>query len=255
MKTHQYPQGQFVHVKLLCLLGDLLSTKKRFGGFASPITTCYCTLCLSQCQALQKVKLGLPHKREETISAAKNSKTSASADAQDTILKNTGVQWSELNRLNYWDPSQKIALGIMHNWLEGVLQSNWKYQRCSLATSPRKTQKQSQPIQQLCENKQQCHTIHTPTLMDIEDSKESSNEDEKEEDDIMLNVKTWGRISWKIESVLVVLSICLCHTLGCAAKSPFLTSYSTKNTNMGSFSRGGRLCQQEADWILAKSQD
>ncbi|KNZ52617.1 hypothetical protein VP01_34g6 [Puccinia sorghi] len=127
MKTHQYP---------------------RVGGFASPTATRYCTWCLAQCQALQNLELGVTRKREETISAAKNSKTAASADAQDTILKNTGVRWSELNRLNYWDPSQQIALGIMHNWLEGVLQSHWRYRWRFIATAPRTTQKRSRPIQQ-----------------------------------------------------------------------------------------------------------
>ncbi|KNZ56501.1 hypothetical protein VP01_238g8 [Puccinia sorghi] len=58
MKTHQYPWGWSVRVKLLCLLGDLLATKK-VGGFASPTATRYCTWCLAQCQALQNIELSV----------------------------------------------------------------------------------------------------------------------------------------------------------------------------------------------------
>lgn len=137
MKKHQHPQCQWVCVNFLCLLGDLLATIK-VGGFASPTTTSCCTWCLAQYQCLQNLELGVTHKWYKTISAAKNSKSTASANAQDTILKNTSVWWSKLNRLCYWEPSQEIALGIMHNWLEGILQSHWQYRWLLIATVPKK---------------------------------------------------------------------------------------------------------------------
>ncbi|PLW23895.1 hypothetical protein PCANC_18850 [Puccinia coronata f. sp. avenae] len=37
-----------------------------------------------------------------------------------------GTRWSELNRLPYWDPVRNVALGVMHNWYEGVLQHHWR---------------------------------------------------------------------------------------------------------------------------------
>ncbi|MBW0543903.1 hypothetical protein O181_083618 [Austropuccinia psidii MF-1] len=44
------------------------------------------------------------------------------------MVNHTGIRWSELNFLHYWDPVQQIPLGIMHNWFEGILQHHFQYQ-------------------------------------------------------------------------------------------------------------------------------
>ncbi|THU79882.1 hypothetical protein K435DRAFT_696855, partial [Dendrothele bispora CBS 962.96] len=36
--------------------------------------------------------------------------------------KRTGVRWSPLYDLPYWDPVKHLILGYMHNTLEGILQ-------------------------------------------------------------------------------------------------------------------------------------
>jgi hypothetical protein len=33
-----------------------------------------------------------------------------------------GVRWSSLHRLDYRDPVNHTVLGMMHNWIEGILQ-------------------------------------------------------------------------------------------------------------------------------------
>ena len=35
--------------------------------------------------------------------------------------QSTGVRWTPLHRLPYWDPVKHVLLGYMHNWQEGVL--------------------------------------------------------------------------------------------------------------------------------------
>lgn len=45
---------------------------------------------------------------------------------QDNHLRNTGVRWSELNQLPYHNIVEHIPLGMMHNWLEGVLQHHFR---------------------------------------------------------------------------------------------------------------------------------
>jgi len=42
--------------------------------------------------------------------------------AKTAMTKETGVQWTPLHDLSYWDPVQYIILGFMHNFLEGILQ-------------------------------------------------------------------------------------------------------------------------------------
>ncbi|EIN06944.1 hypothetical protein PUNSTDRAFT_39432, partial [Punctularia strigosozonata HHB-11173 SS5] len=39
---------------------------------------------------------------------------------QETIFKRTGVRWSELWRLPYWDPTQQLVVDSMHCLLEGL---------------------------------------------------------------------------------------------------------------------------------------
>ncbi|OAV92204.1 hypothetical protein PTTG_27698 [Puccinia triticina 1-1 BBBD Race 1] len=74
------------------------------------------------------LQLSARREKAETIHSASNSKNAKSETAQEEILKKTGVRWSELNRLVYWDPSRHLVLGVMHNWLEGILQGHWRFQ-------------------------------------------------------------------------------------------------------------------------------
>jgi hypothetical protein len=39
----------------------------------------------------------------------------SSKTERDRIFKNTGVRWSELLRLSYWDPTRFIVVDAMHN--------------------------------------------------------------------------------------------------------------------------------------------
>jgi hypothetical protein len=108
------------------LIGDLPATKK-VAGFAAPTATCFCTWCHAKKSMIDDLQIAPPRWKGETLRAAQKSRDANSANAQDKILKDTGVRWSELNCLSYWNPSKHVVLGIMHNWLEGVLQTHWQY--------------------------------------------------------------------------------------------------------------------------------
>ncbi|POV94441.1 hypothetical protein PSHT_16221 [Puccinia striiformis] len=118
--------GRFVQVKLLCVYGDILATKKVVG-YASHSATKFCSFCHAKQCDIHLLQLAKRRKKDKTISAAKDSKKADSVSAQEKILANTGVRWSELNRLTYWDPSRHVVLGVMHNWLEGILQGHFRY--------------------------------------------------------------------------------------------------------------------------------
>ncbi|KNZ57280.1 hypothetical protein VP01_2196g9 [Puccinia sorghi] len=87
--THQFPAG--------CLV-------QMVAGYTSHLETKFCSFCQA--------------------SPVEKSRTATAASIQDNILKQTGLRWLELNRLAYWDPIRHVVLGIMHNWLEGILQDN-----------------------------------------------------------------------------------------------------------------------------------
>ncbi|KAI7952924.1 hypothetical protein MJO29_008555 [Puccinia striiformis f. sp. tritici] len=99
--------GRFVQVKLLCVSGDILATKKVVG-YASHSATKFCSICHAQQCDIHLLQLAKRRKKDKTISAAKDSKKADSVSAQEKILANTGVR-------------------VMHNWLEGILQGHFCY--------------------------------------------------------------------------------------------------------------------------------
>jgi hypothetical protein len=74
----------------MCLLGDLLATKK-VAGFAAPTATSFCSWCHAKCQSLQTLQIAESRTKNETIQASKEFKDAPSENAQKNMLKETGV--------------------------------------------------------------------------------------------------------------------------------------------------------------------
>lgn len=51
-------------------------------------------------------------------------KNAPNQSAQDKILKEYGVRWSELLRLRYWDPTKFVVIDGMHNLFLGLVQNH-----------------------------------------------------------------------------------------------------------------------------------
>ncbi|KAH9471668.1 hypothetical protein Pst134EA_033299 [Puccinia striiformis f. sp. tritici] len=189
IKTHQHPRGRMVKVRLLCLIGDLPATKK-VAGFASSSATCYCTWCHAKHDQIDTLKIAAIRRQGETKRTSRKSRDAASENAQTKILKQTGVRWSELNRLTYWNPTKHVVLGIMHNWLEGILQGHWRYRWKFRTAPPSKSSKKrcrqadrSDPPT----NKRRRITMDTMVLSATEASATSDGDDEDEDEDILLD--------------------------------------------------------------------
>ncbi|MBW0585566.1 hypothetical protein O181_125281 [Austropuccinia psidii MF-1] len=125
IQTPHYPKGRKVVVHLGCLIGDLLANYKVLG-FASHSDTRFCSWCEFPKAKIQQLKLAkLQQKRivKDYSIAFKG----LNNDSECTrMVRRTGIRWSELNHLDYWDPVQQIPLGIMHNWFEGILQHHFR---------------------------------------------------------------------------------------------------------------------------------
>lgn len=120
MRTSQYPEGRLVRVKLPMILGDSVGMHK-VAGFASHAATLFCSWCWTTSHNLEKMKIGTLRTKAEVLDAAYRSKNAITLSRKDDILKDTGIRWSEFNRLNYRDPVKHLPLGMMQNWFEGVL--------------------------------------------------------------------------------------------------------------------------------------
>ncbi|MBW0560506.1 hypothetical protein O181_100221 [Austropuccinia psidii MF-1] len=126
VSTHKNPQGQIVYAQLLPLIGDLVAIHKVVG-FGSHSANQFCSWCKSELTDLQSLKMGEQRVGVEVLKVAQALKDAKNLSAQEQICRMSGVQWSELNRINYQVPNMHISLGVMHNWLEGVLAEHFHH--------------------------------------------------------------------------------------------------------------------------------
>ncbi|MBW0473782.1 hypothetical protein O181_013497 [Austropuccinia psidii MF-1] len=118
--TFLYPDGKYIYLQLLPLIGDLVAVHKA-SGVASHSANHFCPWCTAQLPDLQLMRQGEMRNGLDILKAAKDWKYLKTLSEQNEFRKKTGVRWSELNNLPYWNPNMHLALGILHNWLEGVL--------------------------------------------------------------------------------------------------------------------------------------
>lgn len=117
------PEGAYVQVKIAPLIADS-PARAEVGGFLSHAANLLCSFCLCTKDDLENLDLesweprsGIQVRSEGE--AWRSMETKAARLAQE---QKTGVRWSSLYLLPYWDPVNHVVLGFMHNWLEGVLQ-------------------------------------------------------------------------------------------------------------------------------------
>ncbi|MBW0590785.1 hypothetical protein O181_130500, partial [Austropuccinia psidii MF-1] len=124
--TSKHPKGRKVVIKLVNLIGDIVANHK-VAGFKSHAARKFCSWCEVEDHERGNLELGRLRSGREVVKLAVKWKELASSSLRDQLAKKTGVRWSELNGLSYWDPVVNVPLGVMHNWYEGVLQHHFRY--------------------------------------------------------------------------------------------------------------------------------
>ncbi|TFK20878.1 hypothetical protein FA15DRAFT_707718 [Coprinopsis marcescibilis] len=124
IKTCQHPHGTFKRVGVLAAVGNLLAIRKGFGfadvGSNAHFSS-FCTLHKDNIEELDPQRF--EHRLGTAVRAAvEERRTATMVKRQGELFKENGVCWSSLNRLLYHNPVQHALLGLMHNWIEGVLQ-------------------------------------------------------------------------------------------------------------------------------------
>jgi hypothetical protein len=128
VRTHRHPLGITKKGAVLPGMGDLLAMRKFFGlaSVSSLLHFCsFCKLCLQDIDSLA-VEQWQPRIGAEVRAAAEEARTTSTVARQEAIFAEHGVRWAAPNRLTYRDPIRHLVLGIMHNWLEGVLQHHMR---------------------------------------------------------------------------------------------------------------------------------
>lgn len=111
-------------MKLLPILGHSVGVHKA-AGYASHLANLYCSFFWGKLEDLEKMHIGKIRTAEEVFKTSQLWKDAKTLNQREEIMKLTGVQWSEFNRLKYCDPVKDKPLGMMYNWLEGVLQHHF----------------------------------------------------------------------------------------------------------------------------------
>ncbi|MBW0511417.1 hypothetical protein O181_051132 [Austropuccinia psidii MF-1] len=115
--TPNYPHGQKVIVKLVVLIGDIGATHK-VGGLMSHSAKTFCSWREIQDNERVDLKIGKLRTQNTVLAASHQWNEARTVTLRQKYAKEHEIQWSELNRLPYWDPTTNISLGVVHNWYE-----------------------------------------------------------------------------------------------------------------------------------------
>lgn len=128
-RTAAYYYGRVVRCALICLVSDLPAARKS-SGFASIHHTQMCAMC--HCKRSPDdilndsfAKLGERRTAEEIRNSAQVHRDAEDEKARNEAVHATGIRWSELLRLPYFDPSCSIIVDAMHNLFLGLVQEHF----------------------------------------------------------------------------------------------------------------------------------
>ncbi|KAJ7152202.1 hypothetical protein C8R43DRAFT_1189959 [Mycena crocata] len=121
--TYNCPEGELYRVAILAAIGDILALKKALG-FAGHRSNNFCSFCKLQRHDIDRLDYTNfePRSGAEILHWAKAWLLASTKVARKAIFKAHGCRGSSLNTLTYRDPVKHSVLGLMHNWLEGILQ-------------------------------------------------------------------------------------------------------------------------------------
>lgn len=119
----RHPEGVMVAARVIPLIADLPAIRK-VAGFLSHAAKPFCSFCKCLHDNLEDLDFGnwMPRDGIEVRNQAEEWKGAITVSAKEALAKKTGVRWTPLHDLPYWDPVKHVVLGFMHNFLEGVLQ-------------------------------------------------------------------------------------------------------------------------------------
>lgn len=123
-RTYRHPEGRHIRVAILPAIGDLLAMRKALGfaGVGSHRHFCsFCTLHKKDIEELDTSKF-IPRDGTDAKIAAQDWHDASCKKEKTDTFKKKGVRWSALHLLGYRDPVKHTILGLMHNWIEGILQ-------------------------------------------------------------------------------------------------------------------------------------
>jgi len=123
ISTFRHPEGVQKRVGILLAVADLLGIRKLLG-YAAVNARKFCSFCDLDHNKLGAVDQGIGQLRtgEDVRRAGRAYLDASTIEKRKRLFKESGVRFSTMQQLSYRDPVRHTVLGMMHNWLEGVLQ-------------------------------------------------------------------------------------------------------------------------------------
>jgi len=123
--TFRHPEGIQKRIGILSAIADLLGMRKLLG-YAAVNAQKFCSFCDLDHKKLgavdQGIIIGQLRNGEDVRRAGRAYLDAPTIEQRTKLFQTSGVRFSAVQQLSYRDPVRHTVLGMMHNWLEGVLQ-------------------------------------------------------------------------------------------------------------------------------------
>jgi len=126
-RTHGHPQGRLVRCAIVCVVCDLPAARKT-SGFVSSAHHHFCSVCDCTRKANGYGDTNPSAWKRRTNRSCRQSAKQfrrAGPSAGENIANQTGIRWSQLLRLPYFDPSRFVVVDPMHNLLLGLIHEHF----------------------------------------------------------------------------------------------------------------------------------
>jgi hypothetical protein len=123
-RTPMHPQGRNTRSAIALVVNDLPAARKT-AALASHASHFYCSVCSCYHLSTRGCTNYNDWRTRDYIEMRRHAEAWRDATTsvdQDKIFQATGVRWSELWRLPYWNPTRQLVVDSMHCILEGLAQ-------------------------------------------------------------------------------------------------------------------------------------
>lgn len=127
-RTQQHPHGRLVRCALVALVCDIPAARK-ISGFAASSHNHFCSIChcTRQEHGYGNIEYHIWRRRtkEECYAAAERYQNASDDTERLTAFTASGMRWSELLRLPYFDPTRFVVVDAMHNLFLGLIKEHF----------------------------------------------------------------------------------------------------------------------------------
>ncbi|KAL5537310.1 hypothetical protein ACEPAF_1133 [Sanghuangporus sanghuang] len=125
-QTASTQHGRLARAAIALVVCDLPAARKVAGLYSFHSRDFLCSSCLCPKSAMGDVSRTYEERNASTMREHAVSWLVASSEKErDDMEKRTGVRWSELWRLPYWDPTKQLVVDPMHCLLLGLVQNHF----------------------------------------------------------------------------------------------------------------------------------